>query len=171
MCPAPCSWRTRMWRIGLSMIGSYTGRMAPPGRPNITSTPSISRAFIKAWPPFIFMAGCAPVWLRGRNVAENENDPPAGGRGSARGLEDRRALRENYEQGRALHRREHPMWVRSEARRPSWGGHVLAPFRRSASPRRLPASLRAPAPAWLLGAGLTPGAGVGPPPGAGVRPR
>ena len=22
MCPAPCSWRTRMWRIGLSMIGS-----------------------------------------------------------------------------------------------------------------------------------------------------
>src|SRR5205085_6306524 len=42
-----------MWRIGLSMIGSYTGRMQPPGNPKIVSTPSISSALIRAWPPFI----------------------------------------------------------------------------------------------------------------------
>src|SRR5580704_10245839 len=52
MCPAPCSCRTRMWRIEESMIGSYTGRMAPPGRPNMTSTPCISR---------LLMSACAPV--------------------------------------------------------------------------------------------------------------
>jgi hypothetical protein len=45
-----------MWRIGLSMIGSYTGRIAPPGRPKMVSTPSISRARIRACPPSIFMA-------------------------------------------------------------------------------------------------------------------
>ena len=43
--------------MGESMIGSYTGRMAPPGRPNITSTPSISRLLIKAWAPVSFMGG------------------------------------------------------------------------------------------------------------------
>jgi hypothetical protein len=40
-----------MWRIGESMIGSYTGKMAPPGNPKITSTPSISRDLMRAWPP------------------------------------------------------------------------------------------------------------------------
>jgi hypothetical protein len=38
-----------------SMIGSYTGRIAPPGSPNMTSTPSISRLLMRAWPPFISM--------------------------------------------------------------------------------------------------------------------
>src|SRR5579862_6652234 len=40
-----------MWRIDESMIGSYTGRMAPPGSPNITSTPCISRLLMRAWAP------------------------------------------------------------------------------------------------------------------------
>src|SRR4051794_5454971 len=74
MWPAPCSWRTRMCRIGESMIGSYTGRMAPPGRPKMTSTPSISRALIRAWPPFIFPF----VLISGSllSKAENEIDLP-----------------------------------------------------------------------------------------------
>src|SRR4051794_26039765 len=55
MWPAPCSWRTRMCRIELSMSGSYTGRMAPPGRPNMTSVPSISRLLMSAWAPVSFM--------------------------------------------------------------------------------------------------------------------
>ena len=40
--PAPCSWRTRMCRTLESKIGSYAGRIAPPGMPNMTSTPSDS---------------------------------------------------------------------------------------------------------------------------------
>src|SRR3954469_9148097 len=51
MWPAPCSWRTRMWRIDESMIGSYAGRMQPPGSPNMTSTPSISRLLLRACAP------------------------------------------------------------------------------------------------------------------------
>src|SRR4051812_16882031 len=43
MCVAPCSCRTRMWRIGKSSIASYAGRMAPPGYPKTTSTPSRTR--------------------------------------------------------------------------------------------------------------------------------
>src|SRR5213593_560892 len=56
MCPAPCSWRTRMWRMGESMMGSYTGRIAPPGRPNMTSTSCISRLLMRAWAPVSFIA-------------------------------------------------------------------------------------------------------------------
>ena len=48
--------------MGESMIGSYTGRMAPPGRPKMTSTPSISRDLIRAAPPLVFM-----VWSSGRS--------------------------------------------------------------------------------------------------------
>src|SRR5688500_10342411 len=44
-----------MWRIGESRMGSYTGRMAPPGSPKMTSTPSSSRALISACPPLSFM--------------------------------------------------------------------------------------------------------------------
>src|SRR5690554_6874437 len=44
-----------MCRIGESSNGSYTGRIAPPGRPNTTSTPSDSRLLISAWPPLIFI--------------------------------------------------------------------------------------------------------------------
>src|SRR3954454_17208250 len=40
--PAPCSWRTRMCRTFESYSGSYAGRIAPPGMPNATSTPSAS---------------------------------------------------------------------------------------------------------------------------------
>ena len=56
MWPAPCSWRTRMCRMGLSSSGSYTGRMHPPGRPKMVSTPSISRALISAWDPVSCMS-------------------------------------------------------------------------------------------------------------------
>src|SRR5919107_2140975 len=41
-CPAPCSCRTRMCRTLESNSGSYAGRIAPPGMPNATSTPSAS---------------------------------------------------------------------------------------------------------------------------------
>src|SRR5512144_639191 len=75
MCPAPCSWRTRMCRIEESSSGSYAGRMHPPGNPNMTSTPSISRDLMRAWAPVSFMAGVLP---------ENGNDLPASGRSWAR---------------------------------------------------------------------------------------
>ena len=51
MWPAPCSWRTRMWRIERSSSGSYTGRMQPPGKPKITSTCFLSRLLMRAWAP------------------------------------------------------------------------------------------------------------------------
>ena len=54
-CPAPCSCRTNMWRILLSKIGSYAGRIAPPGIPNMTSTPEASNAFTRALAPVIFV--------------------------------------------------------------------------------------------------------------------
>ena len=53
-CPAPCSCRTRMCRTeGESNSGSYSGRMAPPGMPNTTSTPSRSRVATSAAAPVI----------------------------------------------------------------------------------------------------------------------
>ena len=78
------------------MIGSYTGRMAPPGSPKITSTPSSSSERMRARPPSMRSPGCgagvamsAPWvsgtdsvlstgWRRSRAVAQNESDPPAG---------------------------------------------------------------------------------------------
>ncbi len=110
MWPAPCSWRTRMWRIGLSMIGSYTGRIAPPGRPKMISTPSISRARIRACPPSIFMAGRSLVrsgcgGMRWAEVGRKLERPP-GGRSEGRTRdEDRRALDEDYEGVESGHRR------------------------------------------------------------------
>src|SRR6202022_971392 len=44
-----------MWRMGESMMGSYAGRMQPPGSPNMTSTPSNSRLLIRAWAPVSFI--------------------------------------------------------------------------------------------------------------------
>src|SRR5882762_9650530 len=88
MCPAPCSWRTRMCRIEESMSGSYTGRIAPPGRPNMTSTPSISRLLMRAWAPVSFIVfqllvgrrvGCGVVVRRfGETCVGKRNDLPAG---------------------------------------------------------------------------------------------
>ncbi len=54
----------------LSSSGSYAGRMQPPGRPNITSVPSISSDLIRAWAPVIFirLAPFVAIW---RNVPEN----------------------------------------------------------------------------------------------------
>src|SRR4029078_13336700 len=104
MWTAPCAWRTRGCRIGDSMIGSYTGRMAPPGSPKMTSTPSISRDLISAWPPFSSI-DCPSVSLWSGEVVrvgqragvrpENCDDLPAGrSRAHARGG---RALRAKYE--------------------------------------------------------------------------
>src|SRR5262249_14987413 len=54
MCVAPCSWRTRMCRIGKPSIASYAGRIAPPGYPNTSVTPSRTRASQRI---------CAPVGI------------------------------------------------------------------------------------------------------------
>ena len=104
MCPAPCSWRTRMWRIDESISGSYTGRIAPPGRPNMTSTPSISRLLMRAWAPVSFMISSSAGF--DRTAAGTKNPSPAGeGRKSARARSGGRALH-NYENGgRERHRR------------------------------------------------------------------
>src|SRR5947207_4361209 len=73
--PPPCSWRTRMWRTFESNSGSYAGRIAPPGMPNTTSTPSASSERTSALAPDIgasettappdatpcAVAGCAAV--------------------------------------------------------------------------------------------------------------
>ena len=46
--PAAASWRTRTWRRPLPCRASWIGRLAPPGSPNSTSTPSAARARIRA---------------------------------------------------------------------------------------------------------------------------
>src|SRR5674476_386161 len=53
-CAAPCSCRTRMWRILESNNGSYAGRIVPPGMPKMTSTPTASSDAIR---------DCAPVMI------------------------------------------------------------------------------------------------------------
>src|SRR4051794_15387120 len=57
-CPAPCSWRTRTCRTAESNSGSYAGRIAPPGIPKTTSTPTASRDRTRLWAPVIPVAGC-----------------------------------------------------------------------------------------------------------------
>src|SRR5438874_1864604 len=98
MWPAPCSWRTRMWRIGESMMGSYTGRMAPPGRPNITSTSCISKLLMRA---------CAPVSFMGfpcRLSVPKRKRPPGWEVVGARGVvRSGRALGDYYEARAAGH--------------------------------------------------------------------
>src|SRR3954454_7169807 len=94
MWPAPCSWRTRMWRIVESISGSYAGRMAPPGSPNMTSTPSISRLLMRAWAPVSFI-GAPQVGPRRRHASGHEK-PPAERGAEAHGRGERRALG-NYE--------------------------------------------------------------------------
>ena len=58
--PAPCSWRTRMWRIEESISGSYAGRIAPPGMPKMCSVPAASSDLIKLCAPLIDAPAC---WL------------------------------------------------------------------------------------------------------------
>src|SRR5659263_679951 len=53
-CAAPCSCRTRMWRILESNNGSYAGRIVPPGMPKMTSTPTASSDATR---------DCAPVMI------------------------------------------------------------------------------------------------------------
>src|SRR3954447_12751406 len=57
-CPAPCSWRTRTCRTAESNSGSYAGRIAPPGVPKTTSTPTASRERTRLWAPVMPVADC-----------------------------------------------------------------------------------------------------------------
>src|SRR5690606_33467043 len=60
--PAPCSWRTSTWRTDESCSGTYAGRIAPPGMPNTTSTPSASNDRTSAPAPVVGTRGAvAPV--------------------------------------------------------------------------------------------------------------
>ena len=81
-------------------MGSYTGRMAPPGRPKIVSTPSISSDLISACPPF----SCWLMIVSFTGVrAENEIDLPLWEVEVRTRRVGRRALRDYYEErgGRA----------------------------------------------------------------------
>src|SRR6478736_696277 len=130
MCPAPCSWRTRMWRIDESMSGSYTGRIAPPGRPNMTSTPSISRLRISAWAPVSFMG--APGESPDLHQSGREK-PPACARGQAYGRGEAVRLGDYYDEvGGLVHEVE--SIVRSAARIKSFSDRPA----RSPGIRRLP---------------------------------
>src|SRR5690242_3538233 len=96
-CPAPCSCRTRMWRTLESKIGSYAGRMAPPGMPNMTSTPSDSSDRTRDWAPVTgsalttgscFWAGSARpaaaapgAWARAPAATVSGDGTDDGGRG------------------------------------------------------------------------------------------
>src|SRR3954471_11975738 len=84
-----------MWRIDESINGSYTGRIAPPGRPNMTSTPSISR---------LRMSACAPVRFMGAPgegpdlMQSGREKPPACARGQAYGRGRAVRLGDYYEE-------------------------------------------------------------------------
>src|SRR5262245_26459611 len=52
-----------MCRTGESRIGSYAGRIAPPGIPKMTSTPSCSSERIMACAPVIFTTASLPCSL------------------------------------------------------------------------------------------------------------
>ncbi len=68
--PTPCSWRTRMCRTeGESKSGSYSGRKAPFGMPNTTSTPSRSIAATRAAAPVMRVLAAAAGSLRGGPAA------------------------------------------------------------------------------------------------------
>ena len=71
-CPAPCSWRTRMCRSSdASISGSYTGRIAPPGMPKTSVTPSFSSERTTASAPEI--SGADAVRAGGRGTAGAES--------------------------------------------------------------------------------------------------
>src|SRR3954468_323884 len=103
MWPAPCSWRTSMWRLLLLGSGSYAGRMQPPGRPNITSVPSISSDLIRAWAPVIFM-GVLRVVACAANLPRKLKRPPDWEARDARADVDVR-LKDEYEEEPGTHRR------------------------------------------------------------------
>src|SRR3954454_2841598 len=56
-CPAPCSCRTSTWRMVESNSGSYAGRIAPPGMPKSTSTPTASSERTRLCAPVMPVAG------------------------------------------------------------------------------------------------------------------
>src|SRR5680860_865422 len=59
-----------MWRtVGLSISGSYAGRIAPPGMPKTTSTPAVSSARTRL---------CAPVIVSGATGREPGLGPGCG---------------------------------------------------------------------------------------------
>src|SRR4051794_28026749 len=70
--------------------------MAPPGRPNMTSTPSISRLLMRAWAPvscMVLLGGVVRDW------GGKRRRPPGGRSEGARGGWGRRALGQEYEAG------------------------------------------------------------------------
>src|ERR1700684_2966308 len=95
-----------MCRIDESMSGSYTGRIAPPGRPNMTSTPSISRLLMRAWAPVSFMISSSAGF--DKTAAGMKNPSPGGeGRKSARARTGGRALHNYEDGGRGRHHEHH----------------------------------------------------------------
>src|SRR3989304_1655797 len=54
ICAADCSCRAKMCLMLLLKSSSYIGRFAPPGKPKTSFTPSFSKDFMRALPPFIF---------------------------------------------------------------------------------------------------------------------
>src|SRR5215813_5440393 len=95
-----------MWRIEESISGSYTGRIAPPGSPNMTSVPSISRLLMRAWAPVscILVSACLRAggsWAKARTRAQKT---PRLGEGSRRtGAGVRRALGDYENAGWTAH--------------------------------------------------------------------
>ena len=77
--PAPCSWRTRMWRIELSMSGSYAGRMAPPGMPKTCSVPAASRRRDQALRAGHLAHLAGPSFVRVVAALPTEKTPPLRG--------------------------------------------------------------------------------------------
>src|SRR5687767_4016425 len=80
------------------MIGSYAGRMQPPGSPHMTSTFSISMLLMRACAPVSFIVRSFLFWI----WPENWNDPPSGrswhGARCGGGV-----LGQNYEEGAGGH--------------------------------------------------------------------
>ena len=111
MWPAPCSWRTRMWRIGESMIGSYTGRMRAAGQ----AEDDLDALHLEGLDQGLTVRSSAsgpPGERRGGQVvvgpAENDDDlPDRGGRGCARASRGRGALGEYQDRESAGHGRQH----------------------------------------------------------------
>src|SRR3954449_5920611 len=111
-----------MWRIDESISGSYTGRIAPPGRPNMTSTCSCSRLLMRAWAPVSFMGrslrvvcggqrdgvhGVDVPWIRLRTPRKLPVTYEAPRQGEGRKRTDalrRRALGNDYEEEGGRHR-------------------------------------------------------------------
>src|SRR5262245_61639960 len=136
-----------MWRIEESISGSYTGRIAPPGRPNMTSVPSISRLLMRAWAPVSFIS--VPSSSAASSGIPGHEKPPAFARGE--GAQTRWggcALGNDYEAGPAIHQ-ANSVDDRERARKPvhdrrSAGAAAASPGVGDGSSSAVPHSQRGP---------------------------